>query len=139
MNRRTSLALSAAALMLMAPIVSMAQGPAPSPVGMPFWFSETVPDKAQAGFWEAYQGILGPNTAIPPKYQALMSLAVASQIPCVYCVYGHTKAAEKLGATKEEIRQAVAIGAMIRFNSTIIQGNQVDFAKFKAALDAPAK
>jgi AhpD family alkylhydroperoxidase len=68
-----------------------------------------------------------------------MSLAVASQIPCVYCVYGHTKAAEKLGATKEEIRQAVAIGAMIRFNSTIIQGNQVDFAKFKAALDAPAK
>ncbi len=102
MNRRTSLALSAAVLMLMAPIVSMAQSAAPSPVGMPWWFSETVPDKAQAGFWEAYQGILGPNTAIPPKYQALMSLAVASQIPCVYCVYGHTKAAEKLGATKEE-------------------------------------
>ena len=138
MNRRISLALSAAALMLMTPIVLMAQSPSP-PAGMPWWFSQTVPDNAQAAFWEEYKAILGPNTAIPPKYQALMSLAVASQIPCEYCVYGHTKAAEKLGATKEEIRQAVAIGAMIRFNSTVIQGNQVDFAKYKAALDAPAK
>ena len=81
------------------------------------------------------QAIMGPNTAIPPKYKELIGLAVASQIPCQYCIYGHTKGAEKDGATTDEIREAIAVGALIRMWSTVVQGNQTDFAKFKATVD----
>ncbi len=36
-----------------------------------------------------------------------IALAVASQIPCDYCVYFHTQAAEANGATDEEIPETL--------------------------------
>jgi AhpD family alkylhydroperoxidase len=94
-----------------------------------------MPDGAQQSAWTLSTTLWGTNTAIPPKYKELIGLAVASQIPCQYCIYGHTANAKNAGATSDEIREAVAVGALTRMWSTILQGNQTDFAKFKATVD----
>ena len=105
-----------------------------TPADMP-WFFQAMPDAAQQAAWDMTKEVMGPNTAIPPKYKELIGLAVASQIPCQYCIYGHTKGAEKNGATADEIHEAIAVGALIRMWSTVVQGNQTDFQKFKATVD----
>ncbi len=64
-----------------------------------------------------------------------MGLAVASQIPCSYCVYFHTAAAKANGATDEEIREAVAMAAIVRHWSTVLNGMQVDLNSFKTETD----
>jgi len=109
-----------------------------TPAGMP-WFFQAMPDAAQQGAWDMSTALWGPNTAIPPKYKELIGLAVAAQIPCQYCIYGHTASAKKDGATSEEIREAIAIGALARMWSTIVQGNQTDFQKFKATVDGASQ
>jgi AhpD family alkylhydroperoxidase len=139
MNRRNILSLFYLAAMAFAVLLgtsafAQTQTPSPAPAGMP-WYFQTIPDKAQAGFWDARNAIVGPNTAIPPKYQALIGLAVAAQIPCEYCVYVNTISAKKAGATEDEIRQAVAIAGITRMISTNNYGNQIDFEKFKATVN----
>jgi AhpD family alkylhydroperoxidase len=104
------------------------------PAGMP-WFFQGMPDAAQQAAWDLNKAIYGKDTAIPPKYQQLIALAVAAQIPCQYCVYAHTKGAEKNGATADEIREAIGVASVVRMWSTNVQGNQIDFEKFKATID----
>jgi AhpD family alkylhydroperoxidase len=65
-----------------------------------------------------------------------MGLAVASQIPCHYCVYFHTAAARANGATDEELREAIAMAAIVRHWSTVLNGMQVDFVSFKQETDS---
>lgn len=65
----------------------------------------------------------------------MLGLAVAAQIPCSYCVYFHTAAAKLNGATDEEIREAVAMSAIVRHWSTVLNGMQVDLAGFKRETD----
>ena len=74
---------------------------------------------------------MSPDAAIPAKYAQLISLAVASQIPCNYCVYAHTTMAKMLGATEKEIQEAVANAANTRHWSTVMNGHDVDFEEFK--------
>lgn len=100
---------------------------------------EVFPEHALAGAWETFKHLQSPENAIPPKYRELMQLAVASQIPCIYCVYFHTSAAKAFGATDAEIEEAVAQGAQTRHWSMILQGNQMDFEAFKAEMDAAMK
>jgi AhpD family alkylhydroperoxidase len=59
----------------------------------------------------------------------------SAQIPCSYCVYFHTAAAKLNGATDEEIREAVAMSAIVRHWSTVLNGMQVDLAGFKRETD----
>lgn len=89
------------------------------------------PREALTGAWENWKQINGPKSMIPPKYRELLQLAVASQIPCDYCVYFHTESAKAHGATEEEIKEAIAHGAQTRHWSMILQGNQVNFEEFK--------
>jgi AhpD family alkylhydroperoxidase len=74
---------------------------------------------------------LSETTALPPKTKALISLAVAAQIPCEYCVYADTLAAKRAGANDEEIAEAVAMAGLTRNMSTIFNGLQIDFTQFK--------
>ena len=79
------------------------------------------------------------NTAtIPPKYRALIGLAVSSQIPCEYCIYADTADARVFGATDEEIKEAIMFAGLTRLGSTLSNGNMLDKAKFKAEVDAGA-
>lgn len=97
---------------------------------------QVFPDYALAGAWENFKSLNGPDSKIPPKYRELLQLAVAAQIPCQYCVYYHSASAKAFGATDEEIQEAVAQGAQTRYWSMILQGNQVDFEKFKNEFNA---
>jgi len=102
---------------------------------VPVMFTK-LPLHVRASSWEWFKSISNPDATIPPKYGELIGLAVASQIPCSYCVYAHTSMAKMLGATEEEIQEAVMKGAEVRHWSTILNGNQVDYESFKSDWDA---
>ena len=97
---------------------------------------KTLPDVAVAGAWAEIKGVqLNPNTALNGKTKELMGLAVASQIPCQYCIYFHTLAAKANGASDEEIKETIAMAAIVRHWSTMLNGSQVDLATFKKQTD----
>lgn len=102
-------------------------------------FFEVFPEHALAGAWETFSQLNGPGSKIPAKYRELLQLAVASQIPCDYCIYFHTASAKANGATDEEIQEAVAQGAATRHWSMILQGNQIELEAFKAEFDTMMK
>ena len=96
---------------------------------------KVLPDHLRAGAWEWFKATQSPDAAVPAKYSELISLGVASQIPCVYCVYAHTTMAKMLGATEEEIQEAAASAADVRHWSTVLNGAGVDLEKFKKEWD----
>ncbi len=100
---------------------------------------DAFPEHALPGAWDSFKQLQSPDNAIPPKYRELMQLSVASQIPCDYCIYYHVTVAKALGATDEELKEAVAHGAQTRHWSMVLQGNQIDFEDFKAEVDAALK
>lgn len=96
---------------------------------------KVYPDHLRASVWEWFKATQNPDAAIPAKYSQLISLAVAAQIPCAYCVYAHTTMAKMVGASEEEIQEAVASAADVRHWSTVLNGAGVDFEKFKTEWD----
>ncbi len=99
-------------------------------------FFKMFPDVGVAGAWTEFKSVqLNPNTALNSKTKELIGLAVAAQIPCQYCVYFHTAAAKLNGATDEEVREAVAMAAIARHWSTVLNGMQVDLVGFKQETD----
>ena len=81
-----------------------------------------------------YVNLEAGETALPAKTKYLISLAVAAQIPCQYCVWADTLGAKAAGATDEEIGEAVGVAAMTRFWSTNFNGLQVDLATYQKEL-----
>lgn len=100
---------------------------------------QVYPQHALAGAWENFKQLNSSTSMIPPKYRELIQLAVASQIPCDYCVYFHSASAKAFGASEEEIQEAIADGAQTRQWSMVLQGNQVDLDKFKSEFEAMMK
>lgn len=99
-------------------------------------YLEAFPEAALPGGWAEMKALqLSPETALPAKTKDLIGLAVAAQIPCDYCVYFHTEAARANGATEREIREAIALAALIRKWSTVVNGSQIDFEDFRAETD----
>jgi AhpD family alkylhydroperoxidase len=98
-------------------------------------FIKALPPAALPGIWQQTKDLeLSSETALPPKTKALISLAVASQIPCTYCIWADTRTARQLGASDEEIGEAVAMAGLTRNMSTVLNGLQVDFDQFKAEM-----
>jgi AhpD family alkylhydroperoxidase len=99
-------------------------------------FFKAFPEVGIGGAWAEFKTVqLNPNTKLSGKTKELLGLAVASQIPCAYCIYFHTAAAKLNGATDEEIRETVAMAAIVRHWSTVLNGMQVDLAGFKHETD----
>jgi len=99
-------------------------------------FFKQFPESGIAGAWAEFKSVqLNPKTRLDGKTKELIGLAVAAQIPCHYCVYFHTAAAKANGATEEDIREAVAMAAIARHWSTVLNGMQVDLASFKRETD----
>ncbi len=98
-------------------------------------FVKMLPKAALPGAWQEIKAMefSGP-TALDPMTKSLISLAVASQIPCDYCIWMDTNGARQAGATQEQIAEAVAVGALTRHWSTLFYGLQVDLAQFKTEL-----
>jgi len=101
---------------------------------------QVYPESARAAGWALMKSTdLNKNTALPAKVRELIGLAVASQIPCEYCVYYHVAAAKAAGASKEELREAVHMASLTRHWSTILYGNQYDLEVYKTETDAAFK
>ena len=93
---------------------------------------KAYPRTAIAGAWSMTRDLLfAEGNALEPKVKSLISLAVAAQIPCQYCIWLETKSARAGGATDEEIAEAVAQAAYVRHWSTVLNGMQIDFETFK--------
>ena len=103
--------------------------------GVPTMFS-VFPEVGLAGAWAEFKSVqLNPDTALDGKTKELLGLAVAAQIPCGYCIYFHTLAARANGASEAEISEAVAMAAIVRHWSTVLNGMQVDEVTFRAEVD----
>ncbi len=99
-------------------------------------FFRMFPESGIAGAWSEFRAVqLNPKTALDPKTKELIGLAVAAQIPCHYCVYFHTAVAKANGASDQEVREAIAMAAISRHWSTVLNGTQIDFATFKSETD----
>lgn len=96
---------------------------------------EKLPARVRADAWEWFKSLNNPKSSIPAKYADLISLGVAAQIPCQYCVYAHIQMAKANGATDEEIYEAVERAAEVRHWSTVLNGNDVDLQEFKTQWD----
>ena len=93
------------------------------------------PEEMVPGVWDEMKGLqLNPHTALPGREKELIGLAVSAQIPCKYCIYGHTEFAKLNGASETEIGEAVAMGAITRHWSTYLNGIQTDEAKFRGEI-----
>jgi AhpD family alkylhydroperoxidase len=103
-------------------------------------FFKAFPESGIAGAWAEFKSVqLNPSTKLNAKTKELIGLAVAAQIPCTYCVYFHTAVAKANGATDDEIREAVAMAAISRHWSTVLNGMQIDLATFRNETDTVLK
>ena len=99
-------------------------------------FLRTFPDEARAGAWKQFRDVqLNPGTALAGKNKELVGLAVASQIPCKFCIIAHTEFAKLNGATDAEIHEAIAMAALTRDLSTMLNGMEVDEPQFRRDID----
>lgn len=99
-------------------------------------FLKKFPDSALAGAYREWRDVeLAPDTALAGKDKSLISLAVASQIPCKYCVYADTEFAKLQGASQAEVDEAVAMAALVRHWSTVLNGMQTDEVAFRRDVD----
>ena len=84
---------------------------------------QTLPDQALKPHWDEQQALMNPTGALDGKTKQLIAVGVAAQVPCAYCVFAHTKAAKAAGATDAQIKEAIATAALVRFNSTMLNGS----------------
>src|SRR5690242_6912998 len=73
---------------------------------------ELAPD-VQAAF-EALGRQVFADGALPAKTKQLIAVAVAHVTQCPYCIQGHTRAAQRAGATAKELMEAVWVAAEMR-------------------------
>lgn len=99
-------------------------------------FLDQMPDVAVTAAWEYLGGLeMNTETALPNKVKDMITLAVASQVPCEYCVYAGTEFATANGATKGQIKEAVVIASLTRHWSTILNGLDYSYPTFKKEID----
>jgi len=144
--RRTWTTLAAAGILSATAVVAAGQQPGTSAkdtyrdieatLGIVPGFLKAFPEAGIAGAWGEFKAVqLDPHTALSGKEKQLIGLAVSAQIPCAYCIYFHTAAARANGATDEEVREAVAMAAITRHWSTVLNGMSVDLPTFRKETD----
>ena len=72
-----------------------------------------------------YKNAIGEGGCLPPKTVELISLAVGSALRCDHCTEYHMRAAKLMGASKEEILEAVVIAGMLANSSVLANAYRV--------------
>jgi AhpD family alkylhydroperoxidase len=99
-------------------------------------FLRLFPGEGRPGAWKLERDVvMAPNTAIPPKYKMLMSLAVSAQIPCSNCIVADTAFARVAGASDRELYEALAVASLARQWSTWLVGMRVDERSHRRDVD----
>jgi AhpD family alkylhydroperoxidase len=103
-------------------------------------FLQKFPAVARSGAWQQMRDLqLNPKTALSGKQKELIGLAVSAQVPCRYCIVAHTEFAKLNGATEAEIGEAIAMASLTRSMSTVLNGLQIDEARFRRDIDRLAR
>lgn len=92
-------------------------------------------DAQLPSMWAAIKEFQVAETALDKRTKELIGLAVAAQIPCDYCVYFHTRMAKELGASEQQVKEAIGMSAVTRMASTVLNGSQLDVAVFRRDTD----
>jgi AhpD family alkylhydroperoxidase len=69
--------------------------------------------ETQAAF-DAFSRKVFADGALSAKMKQVVAVAVAHVTQCPYCIKGHTKAALRSGATREELMEAIWVAAEMR-------------------------
>jgi AhpD family alkylhydroperoxidase len=64
--------------------------------------------------FQAFSKQVFADGALPAKTKQLIAVAVAHVTQCPYCIKGHTKAALRQGATRQELMEAIWVAAEMR-------------------------
>ncbi len=64
--------------------------------------------------FQAFSRQVFADGALPSKTKQLIAVAVAHVTQCPYCIRGHTKAALRHGATRQELVEAIWVAAEMR-------------------------
>ena len=71
-----------------------------------------APDVEDA--FRAFSDKIFKEGALPAKTKQLIAVAVGHVTQCPYCIKAHTRTARRLGATPEEIMEAIWVAAEMR-------------------------
>jgi AhpD family alkylhydroperoxidase len=104
-------------------LLALATEPSVNAQEAPEWMKQTLPDQVLKPHYDENLAVMNPAGALDGKTKQLIALGVAAQIPCAYCVAAHTKMAKAAGATDAQIKEAIAAAALVRFNSTMLNGS----------------
>jgi AhpD family alkylhydroperoxidase len=69
--------------------------------------------ETEAAFHALSQKVFAEG-ALPTKIKQIVAVAVAHVTQCPYCIKGHTRAALRNGASKEELMEAIWVAAEMR-------------------------
>ncbi len=75
-------------------------------------------------FFKYYNSVFEKG-ALPVKEKALIALSVAHVVQCPYCIEAYTEESIKNGAEKDEMMEAVHVGAAIKAGSALVHGVQM--------------
>lgn len=73
---------------------------------------ELAPDLHKV--WDEFSRKVFADGALPAKLKHLIAVAAAHVTQCPYCIRGHTRAALRGGATREEIMEAIWVATEMR-------------------------
>jgi alkylhydroperoxidase/carboxymuconolactone decarboxylase family protein len=80
-------------------------------------WSESLGEK----FFDYYNSVF-QDGALTPREKSLIALAVAHTEMCPYCIDAYTKDGLERGITKEEMMEAVHVGAAIKSGASLVHG-----------------
>ncbi len=69
-----------------------------------------------------YYGKVFEEGALTAREKSLIALAVAHTEQCPYCIDAYTKDTLQRGVTKEEMMEAIHVGAAIKSGATLVHG-----------------
>ena len=72
-----------------------------------------------------YYGKVFEEGALTAREKSLIALAVAHTEQCPYCIDAYTKDTLQRGVTKEEMMEAIHVGAAIKSGATLVHGVQM--------------
>lgn len=72
-----------------------------------------------------YYGKVFEEGALTAREKSLIAMAVAHTEHCPYCIDAYTKDGLQRGITKEEMMEAVHVGAAIKSGATLVMGVQM--------------
>ena len=77
-----------------------------------------------AKFFEYYNAVFEEG-ALSAREKSLIALAVSHTEQCPYCIDAYTKDSLERGVTKEQMMEAIHVGAAIKSGATLVHGTMM--------------